>query len=179
VNISTSVSGSFRVLALAIDPITPTTLYAGVFCSMYKSTNGGGSWSAINVGLSNLGFVACPNALAIDLITPTTLYAGTQDGGVFKSTNGGSNWVNTGLSSLGTVYALAIDLITPTTLYAGTQDGGVFKSTNGGSNWSTMNTGLPIDTSRTTAAITPIRALALAPTTLYAGTKGGVFTFTN
>ena len=39
--------------------------------------------------------------------------------GVFKSTNGGGNWVNTGLTN-SYVLALAIDPVTPTTLYAGT-----------------------------------------------------------
>ena len=40
---------------------------------VFKSTNGGGSWTAINTGLTN------PNvlALAIDPSAPATLYAGT------------------------------------------------------------------------------------------------------
>ena len=64
-------------------------------------------------------------------------------GGVFKSTNGGTNWtaMNTGLTNTD-VYALAINPQTPDTLYAGTYGGGVFKSTNGGTNWTAMNTGL-------------------------------------
>ena len=83
---------------------------------MFKSTNGGGNWSAVNTGLTG----TTVHALAIDPATPATLYAGT-DGGVFKSTNGGGNWsaVNTGLTNT-MVYALAIDPATPTTLYAGT-----------------------------------------------------------
>ena len=84
---------------------------------MFKSTNGGGNWSAVNTGLTNTYVYA----LAIDPATPTTLYAGTYGGGVFKSTNGGGNWsaVNTGLTDT-LVSALAIDPATPTTLYAGT-----------------------------------------------------------
>ena len=83
---------------------------------MFKSTNGGGNWSAVNTGLT----IAYVRALAIDPVTPATLYAGT-DGGVFKSTNGGGNWdaVNTGLTNT-YVHALAIDPATPATLYAGT-----------------------------------------------------------
>ena len=82
-------------------------------------------------------------ALAINPQTPDTLYAGTYGGGVFKSTNGGTNWtaINTGLTNTN-VCALAIDPQTPETLYAGTDGGGVFKSTNGGTNWTAMNTGL-------------------------------------
>ncbi len=60
-------------------------------------------------------------ALAIDPVTPSILYAGTDGGGVFKSANGGDNWiaVNTGLIN-NQVRALAIDPVTPSTLYAGT-----------------------------------------------------------
>ena len=112
------------ILALAIDPATPTTLYAGTEGGgVYKSTDSGGNWSAVNTGLTN----TYVDALAIDPVTPTTLYAGTYPAGVFKSTNGGGNWsaVNTGLTNT-SVYALAIDPATPTILYAGTEGGGVF-----------------------------------------------------
>src|SRR2546430_2615293 len=94
-----------------------TTLFrSGVF----KSTDGGGSWSAANTGLPNHPDMT---ALAIDPQTPATLYVGTY-GGLFKSANAGGSWgaVNTGLTNA-SVTALAIDPQTPTTLYAGT-DGG-------------------------------------------------------
>ncbi len=73
----------------------------------------------------------------------------TNDGGVFKSTNGWEAWsaVNNGLPYNGTyiewVRTLAIDPATPTTLYALTIDSGVYKSTNGGEAWSAVNNGLP------------------------------------
>ncbi len=41
---------------------------------MFKSTNGGGDWSAVNTGLTSYTIVI---ALAIDPVTPATLYAGT------------------------------------------------------------------------------------------------------
>jgi len=121
-------AGTSAVNALAIDPATPTTLYVGTRLrglhgsfSVFKSTDGGSTWSVVNTGLP----INTPvTALAIDPTIPTTLYAGTV--GVFKSTDGGSTWsaVNTGLTNTA-VRALAIDPATPTTLYAGT-DGGVF-----------------------------------------------------
>ena len=110
---------------------------------MFKSTDGGGTWGAVNTGLTASVYVA---ALAIDPVTPSTLYAGTDGGGVFKSTDGGGTWsaVNTGLPDDAVVYALAIDPTTPSTLYAGdVRTGGVFKSTDGGGTWSAVNTGLP------------------------------------
>jgi disulfide bond formation protein DsbB len=44
------------VYALAIDPTTPSTLYAGTLgFGVFKSTNGGGNWSAVNAGLTSTG----------------------------------------------------------------------------------------------------------------------------
>src|SRR5438105_5467047 len=118
------------IAALAIDPMTPGVLYAAAGGGVFKSTNGGASWSAVNTGLPNSSYVS---VLAIDPQTPATLYAGTYRG-IFKSTDGGGSWsaVNTGLPNFSLVQALAIDPQTPATLYAGTMGDGVFKSTNGG-----------------------------------------------
>ena len=51
------------IYALAIDPTTPATLYAGTWSGgVFKSTNGGGNWSAVNTGLTDTSV----RALAID-----------------------------------------------------------------------------------------------------------------
>lgn len=172
------------IYALAVDPLTPTTLYAAGG-GMFKSTDGGGSWHEVSTGLPNTRI----HALVIDPITPTTLYAGTG-GGVFKSTDGGESWheANTGLTDTN-VNALMIDPITPTFLYAGvgywegaTSRNCVFKSTDGGGSWSAVHTGLS-DTNVFALAIDPV-----TPTTLYAGTwydainkrtDGGIFKSTD
>jgi photosystem II stability/assembly factor-like uncharacterized protein len=109
---------------LAIDPHTPTTLYASTSVGVFKSTDGGGHWSAVDVA---------GHFLAIDPQTPTTLYAGGA--GIFKSTDGGATWsaVNSDLTGVG---RLVIDPQTPTTLYASIWNNGVFKSTDGGVTWS-------------------------------------------
>jgi len=79
--------GAGPVYVLAIDPDTPTILYAGTQCSgVLKSLDGAESWSAVNNGLT----IPNVDALAINPITPTTLYAGTYGGGVFRSVDGGS-----------------------------------------------------------------------------------------
>jgi len=134
--------GCLRVTALAIAPTISSTIYVARFGVFYctglpcpprqtsdfnRSTDGGTSWTALNIGLPCTS-AACPyvSALAIDPTTPSTLYAGTNGGGVFRSTDSGANWntVNNGLTDLN-VHALAIDPQTPSRLYAGT-DGGVF-----------------------------------------------------
>jgi len=88
------VSAGEPVLSLAIDPHTPTTLYAGTMCSgVLKSLDGGDHCS--NTGLTN-GYV---RTLAINPTAPATLYAGTWDRGALRSLNGGSTWQATGLGN--------------------------------------------------------------------------------
>ena len=41
-----------NVYTLAIDPLIPSTLYAGTQGGVFKSADWGGSWSAINSGLT-------------------------------------------------------------------------------------------------------------------------------
>jgi len=82
------------VLAIAIDPQTPSTVYAAGSKAPFgghilKSADGGGSWSAVNKGL------ACQEVttLALDPSTPSTLYAGCRgETLLFKSTDGGASW---------------------------------------------------------------------------------------
>lgn len=121
-------NGQAGIAALAIDPLTPTTLYAGIDGGgLFKSTDGGVRWAAPTLPSESV------MALAIDPLTPTTLYAGTGSG-VFKSTDGGAHWGRTGLAD-GLVYQLMIDPIVPTTLYA-LRRPSVLKSTDGGATWS-------------------------------------------
>jgi photosystem II stability/assembly factor-like uncharacterized protein len=84
--------------------------------------------------------------MAVDPLTSGTLYAGT-DRGVFKSTDGGEQWVapNGIITLLGT-YSLVIHPDNPSIVYAagGSVNGGghgVLKSTDAGASWSPVNTG--------------------------------------
>jgi hypothetical protein len=131
---------------------------------VFRTTDGGESWYAINDGLSDLHI----EAIAIDALNPSTIYAGTWGSGIFRSADRGESWsaAYDGLTDL-YIEAVAIDPLTPTTLYAGTLYGGVFRSTDEGDHWTPVNTGLTIPF---------VLALAidpLTPSTLYAGTWGG------
>lgn len=81
--------------ALAIDPLTPTTYYAGSSGGVFKSLDAGASWELASTGPTGL-FVQC---LAIDPLTPTTLYAGTDEG-VSKSTDAGASGLRHTLCTL-------------------------------------------------------------------------------
>ena len=74
----TRITTTVGVTALALDPAHPTTLYAATGGSgIFRSTDAGRSWHAINAGLS----VFDVRSLGIDA-TGRRLYAGTALGGV-------------------------------------------------------------------------------------------------
>jgi photosystem II stability/assembly factor-like uncharacterized protein len=168
INVWTSIGPEGGTMSsLAIDPLSPSTLYAGTASGVFKSTNSGASWSAINIGLTSTSI----KALAINPATPSIIYAGGF-GGMFKSIDSGASWsaANAGLTN---TFVQAL-VMTSGTLYAGTFGGGVFKSIDGGVSWSAVNAGMNN---------TDVRALAIDPVTpniIYAGTfGGGVFKSTN
>ena len=81
INIWTSIGpAGGPVTALAIDPTTPTTLYAATYGGVFKSTSGGSTWSTVNTGLPGNALI---DTLAFNPLTPSTLYAGTGGNGVF------------------------------------------------------------------------------------------------
>jgi uncharacterized repeat protein (TIGR02543 family) len=160
------------VWCLAIDPLTPTTLYAGTWIvgtqgGVFRSTDSGGHWTAVNTGITGMTVYS----LAIDPLTPSTLYAGTN-GYVCRSTDSGATWMVVSIGrSYVSVYFLAIDPLTPSTLYAGTNVD-VFRSTDSDTTWTVVKLGI---TSRnvTSLAIDP-----KTPATLYASfTHNGVFRY--
>ena len=135
VNVWSSLGPSGALVnALVADPATAGTLYAGTLTSgVFKSTDGGATWTIANTGLTNPDV----SALAADPSTPGTLYAGT-DGGVFKSTDGGRTWglASTGLTDL-RVKTITVDPASPSRLYVGTFTG-AFASTDGAATWTAI-----------------------------------------
>src|SRR5215471_9484974 len=72
--------GVSNIAEVAVDPRVPTTVYAGVNGStnsrgMFKSTNGGSTWTAINNGLSIIGFPTLTiDGLVVDPQNPNVVY---------------------------------------------------------------------------------------------------------
>jgi photosystem II stability/assembly factor-like uncharacterized protein len=168
-------SGEF----LAIDPVTPTTLYASITddsAKVFKSTDGGGSWN-----LANTGLTIAVQVLAVDPNTPSTLYAGcdlrydtTCDIGVFKSVDGGASWHAAGFT--GGISGIAIDPVHSTTLYA--ISGDVFKSFDAGSNWQPTGA-VSANTNASVAALVVTSTTLYAAINLDSGTRASIIQSTD
>jgi photosystem II stability/assembly factor-like uncharacterized protein len=156
-----------RVVAVAVDPQQPSTLYIGTINGalaavpgIFKSTDAGATWTESDAGLER----RFPTALAVDPRDPATIYAGTSSG-VLVSRDAGATWAVAGASSpRGDVSVALVDPRRPATVYAATAGAGVFESADAGRSWATLDRELSAP-----------RVLALAPdagaTSLYAGSR--------
>lgn len=90
--------------------------------SVYRSTNGGTTWTNISGDLPTV----CANAAVGDPSSATTFYVAT-DGGVYRTTNGGTNWApfDNGIPNV-PVSDLIVDW-TRKILYAGTFGRGAYR----------------------------------------------------
>lgn len=161
--------------AVTVHPDSSKVVYVGIYGispwiqgGVYKSTNSGESWTAVNTGLSNISIIS----LAIDSIDGKTVYAGTGDGGIYRTTNAGSNWsvINVGIDNknIKVVFVDKTGIV-----YSGAEGGGIYKSVNRGESWNKVNTGLA------NLSVWSISAVQTNTNIIYAGTKGGGIYKTN
>jgi Bacterial Ig domain len=134
-----------RTRALLIDPINPDVMYAAAVAGgIWKTTNGGDSWTPLNDFLANIA-VSC---MAFDPSNPNTIYAGTGEGylnadgvrgaGIFKSTDAGANWTRLPATASNADFFFVNDIVVSPSngqhVYAATRTG-VWRSLDGGSTW--------------------------------------------
>jgi hypothetical protein len=144
---------------------------------VYKSDDGGASWSARRSGLPD------PNiaGLTVDPTNSSILYAAGQFS-VFKSLNGGASWSVTGLHSSDSsisATSVVVDPSTPTTIYA-SAFGAVYKSTNGGTSWNPAS--VRMDVGGGSYRVGTVSCVTLDPnnsSTLYACAFDGVYKSVN
>ncbi|MCP4696347.1 MAG: hypothetical protein GY862_05815, partial [Gammaproteobacteria bacterium] len=168
-------AGPARVCGLATDPLDPAVLYAVKNgSSLYKSIDGGQSWTAIGSGLT--GAIV---TLAIAPVAPATLYLGAKTdepaAGLFKSVDGGRVWtaVDADIPPDTVARDVAIDPADPAVVYASISADnsvslghGIFKSVDGGQTWRVVGEGM----------IGKIRIDPVTPANVYVGIIGsGVF----
>jgi len=135
-----------RVEALAVDPEHPQTVYATgsgfATRSIYKSTNGGGTWVPTGLSLLVTALGAGPSRV---------VYAGDANGFVFKSADGGRNWRDMPAfphGSYGAIGHLRVDPEDPDIAYMGTHEtisigglppgGSLLRTLDGGVTWQSI-----------------------------------------
>jgi uncharacterized protein (TIGR03437 family) len=123
--------------ALVADPTAPNTLYAATTdLGIFKSLDGGVTWTAANNGIAN----ATAQALAIDPVHPQTLYAVSAPAyaataSVYKTVDGATSWTLID-SPAGAVSQLPVDAQNPNIVWEVTSP--LRKSTDGGATWNTV-----------------------------------------
>ena len=147
---------SGRIRGIAVHPTDPNTVYIGVAAGgIWKTTNGGSSWTNIGDNLASLSY----GAIAIDQNNPNNVYAGAgeilysfstivYDGqGLFKSTNAGSTWtqITNGFGNVTHFGDLEVSPHNSNHIFAALGSGyyyrgnlgneGIWRSTDGGINW--------------------------------------------
>jgi photosystem II stability/assembly factor-like uncharacterized protein len=116
---------------LVVDPTNADIVYCGDI-DIYKTVNGGTSWTMLTDSYSG-GFDAQHPDMHTLWINPanTSLMVNGNDGGVFKSTNSGANWIKSYDLPLSQTYASTIDYLLPHRKITGTQDNGTVATMNG------------------------------------------------
>jgi len=157
--------------------------YGGSECAVYRSTDGGDSWSLLGGGLptpsadgGRIGLSLC----ASDPDVMCAVYAdriGYYDG-LYRSVDGGSSWTRTNDGALSGIFAsygwwfgnVRVHPENPQTIFVLGLN--FYRSTNGGSSWSSADGGMHVDH----------HGLAFgagASPTIYNGNDGGVYRSTN
>jgi photosystem II stability/assembly factor-like uncharacterized protein len=141
---------SGRITALAVDPTHPAVMYAGAASGgVWRSTSGGTNWQPIfdKAPTQSVG------SIAVNPRNPDEIWVGTGEGnprnsqnfgvGIFKTINGGKDWVCMGLQQTRTIHRIVLHRDNPDIVFAAslgssygpTEDRGVFKSIDGGKTW--------------------------------------------
>ena len=177
-NISKGMSHS-RVIAMAVDPSYPATVYAGTKGdAVYKSYDGGQRWVSMRSGLDDATISSVVNQFVFDPYDSNHIFVATTMG-IFETKNGGENWTKRmeGMKEVLMVVTLGMDPTRPAILYAGTS-GGVYKTANEGGHWEKVNNGLvPPEMIKSSRAlnVTSIHVDPFEPDTIYAATLAGLF----
>ncbi len=141
---------SGRITAITIDPTHPEVIYAGAASGgVWRSKSGGTAWEPIFDKAPTQGV----GSIAVNPRNPDEIWVGTGEGnprnsqdfgvGIFKTINGGKDWVCMGLENTRTIHRVVLHRDDPNVLYAASlgssygpnEDRGVFKSTDGGKSW--------------------------------------------
>ena len=169
-----------RIRAILIHPDYPWEIWIGsVSGGIWKSDNGGSTWSPVNDFMANLAVTS----LVMDATDHSVMYASTGEGfwnfdglpgaGIFKSTDGGITWnqlPSTNNNNFRFVNRLAAHPTLHNRLYAVTKqqnNNSVWRTDDGGQTWTKiLNTPDPA---------TDIKINPMVPQRLIVGTQNDVY----
>ena len=141
---------SGRVTAIDVVNNSPDVMYVGTASGgLWKSSSGGIKWEPI----FEKELTASIGAVEIQQSNPSVIWVGTGEGnprnslnggyGVYKSLDGGKNWMAMGLERTRHIHRIIVDPTNPDVVYVGAigspwgehSERGVFKTTDGGETW--------------------------------------------
>ncbi len=140
-----SYQGLGRINAIAFHPSDADVIYIGAPAGgIWMTDQGGNNWENLADDLPTLGV----SAIIVDRTNPDVIYIGTGDRdagdaegmGVFKTTDGGENWVRQESMPEVTVGEMVQHSSNPNKIFAATS-GGIYATENGGNNWTWQENG--------------------------------------
>ncbi|MEI7657557.1 MAG: GC-type dockerin domain-anchored protein [Phycisphaerae bacterium] len=160
---------------VAVDPTTPDVLYCGGVDARYRtagvirSADGGVTWTEVASGGNGLH----PDHHAMAFGPNGVVWEG-NDGGISKSVNGGTSWINLNATLAATqMYHVAVHPNASARILAGTQDNGTPERAAATTSWDQLQTGdggfSAFDPTNTTRRYTTYVYLAI---TRWDGTSG-------
>ena len=161
--------GGLCIGSILVAPTTSETVFVNAYNHLYKSVDGGNSWTTADTGINFPGGGAII-AVSIDPHDDHIMWAVGGDSSerwyLFSSVNGGDSWqtVNDNLP-MKWIRQLVIDPTNTTKIYLSTWDEGVFISEDGGITWRAVDNGL------TSLSVNVLAVNPHDPTVLYAGTE--------
>jgi photosystem II stability/assembly factor-like uncharacterized protein len=167
------------VQSLTADPTRSGTVYAITSEEVFKTADGGDSWTTSLLATSPLEWPT--SNVAVDAVHSSTLYVGVRDperrsAEVLKSTDGGAQWTPSSLGLPRTPFAVpvsvAVDPSDPRRLLVAyfNNPGSLWRSTDAGASWQPSTRGLPSSFFATQTAFA-----ARPAGTAFAATSAGLF----
>ncbi len=166
-----------RIDDFAVVESDPAIVYVGTASGgVWKTTNGGTTWEAVfdKEGVSTIGDVTLapsdPSIIWVGTGEPNNRQSSSWGNGVYKSTDAGKTWTNTGLADSHHIGRIVIHPTNPNVVYVAAlghlwgpnKERGVYKTTDGGKTW-TQSLFINEDTGVVDIAMDP-----QSPDTLYA-----------
>ncbi len=158
------------VVEIALHPAKPHIFYLATNDYIFKTRDFGSTWKNVSKGMTHSRVIS----LAVDPLLPANVYAGTKGDAIFKSFNGGHQWLSQrkgleGVTMTSVVHEIRFVPGSSHHIFAATSMG-VFETENAGETWAKRMDGM----------IEVLMVVAIdvdpnQPQTLYAGTSGGVY----